>query len=123
MRKYFTLLGWIIALIGSSYSLYLSEFLNREPCVFCWFARVCLFSLSVLLIAPMYKGRYSVIPYLIPMSVIGITITAWQTGFFLTSRVCSVTRSCDVQGAVAGLVGFILITLFLALGPKRDNLV
>lgn len=114
------MIAWVIGLIGMSYSLYLSQYLGQEPCLFCWWERMCLFPLTLLPIIPLYRGDYSIFPYLLILSVIGALVAAWQTILFSMSSLCSLSGGCEIHGAAFALVGFILITIFLALGSKRE---
>ena len=123
MKKYFFLIAWLIALVGSVYSIYLSRYLGKEPCLFCWYQRVCLFPMAILPILPLFQGKFYILPYLLPLPIIGVILSAWQTVKYSSSTLCSLSGGCEIEGSVLALVGFVLITIFLTLGIQKDNVV
>ncbi|MCI5052251.1 MAG: disulfide bond formation protein B [Simkaniaceae bacterium] len=116
MKKYSLLFAWLIAIIGTLYSLYRSQILGHEPCIYCWYQRICLFPLTILLIAPLWRGDSTPIPYLIPLPILGGLIALLQVIQLSAERApCSKLASCDLPFALMSVAGFILITLFMSL--------
>lgn len=71
-------LAWIIALIASAGSLFFSEVMQLPPCVLCWYQRIAMYPL-VLIIATgiiMRDGRMKY--YALPLSFSGLLISVYH---------------------------------------------
>jgi disulfide bond formation protein DsbB len=64
-------LAWFISLFAFCFTLYSSEILHYPVCNLCWYQRICLYPLVLLLGMATYKNETSVIPYALPLPVIG----------------------------------------------------
>lgn len=73
-----TLVAWVMAVIAMSGSLYYSEIANFPPCEYCWYQRIAMYPLVLILgIAVIRKDR-SVRRYAIPLASIGGLISAYH---------------------------------------------
>ncbi|EGF85179.1 disulfide bond formation DsbB family protein [Chlamydia psittaci C19/98] len=59
-------------------SIYYSYLLNIEPCVLCYYQRICLFPLSVILGIATYREDSLVKMYALPLSIVGMIIAVYQ---------------------------------------------
>lgn len=79
-------LGFSIALIAMLGSLAYSDILGYEPCKLCWYQRILMYPMVLLLGVAWFKKDRSIIPYVFGMAVIGELIAIYhytvQLGLF-----------------------------------------
>lgn len=65
-------MGWLLASVSTTISLFFSSVLEYEPCVLCWYQRMCLFPMVLILGAGLFPTfDRSVIKYALPLSIAG----------------------------------------------------
>ena len=80
MKEYCALCAaCLIACLSTFCSLYFSEELHLDTCSLCWFQRMCMYPLVIILGMAVYNCCYTVIPYVIPQLCIGCFAAAYQT--------------------------------------------
>ena len=62
---------WIIATIATLGSLFFSEVMGLKPCVLCWYQRIFMYPLVVILFVGMFPLDKRVVNYSLPIAVIG----------------------------------------------------
>lgn len=77
-RKYGVYLAWLLSCIGVLVSLYFSEVLHDQPCNLCWYQRIALFPLAIILGVAAYTGDRKAIRYALPLVVIGFCFAIYQ---------------------------------------------
>ncbi|MFB6216845.1 MAG: disulfide bond formation protein B, partial [Candidatus Aenigmatarchaeota archaeon] len=102
MAGYYKEIILLFALTATSGSLYLSNILGWEPCRLCWFQRIFMYPLVVIMAVAILFEKKEVRDYVIPLSVIGASISVYHytiqriTQFH--SAGCSVLSvSCETQ--------------------------
>ncbi|MBL0385590.1 disulfide bond formation protein B [Tumebacillus sp. ITR2] len=132
LRSYNLYLAWLVSVIALCGSLYLSEIMLFEPCKLCWFQRICMYPLAVLLGIAAYRSDRGIILYTRTLSIVGMCIPLYQ---YLEQKVpamqkilpCTIGVPCSGQyinwlGFITipflALVGFLLITILLSI---REN--
>lgn len=130
----FTGVAAILAVGATLGSLYLSEIAHLEPCRWCWFQRIAMYPLAlVLLIGLIFRDR-AVYRYGLPMCVAGAAMSTWHYLLQLFpglegTDVCSIVSPCTVKYAwefgfvsipyMAGSV-FVLAGVLLNLSRRRS---
>ncbi|WP_026675493.1 disulfide oxidoreductase [Alkalihalobacterium bogoriense] len=114
--EYLLFSAWAISVIATAGSLYFSEIVGYIPCELCWYQRIAMYPLVVLLGIAVVKKDYKQAIYGLGLSTIGIIIATYH---YLLQKVpaLSVTDSCGVipcTGQYINWLGFITIP-FLAL--------
>ncbi len=71
-------LAFLQALVATVGSLYLSNFLGWEPCRLCWFQRIAVYPMTVLIGTAILLEKKQVEDYIIPLAIIGIPIAAYH---------------------------------------------
>ena len=71
-------LCWVIVLFGCAVSLYYGEILMIDPCRMCWYQRMALFPLAVILGVGCYKNDRSVVRYALPICFFGMIVALLQ---------------------------------------------
>lgn len=97
-------------------SLYFSEIENFVPCEFCWFQRIAMYPLALILVTAAIRRDHSVVVYAAPLAAIGgaISVYHYQLQLFPSQgSACSVGIPCTFQWV--DVFGFVSIPL-LALG-------
>jgi disulfide bond formation protein DsbB len=73
------LLGWIAALIATIGSLYFSEVLHYIPCTLCWYQRIFMYPLAIMLGIAFYQNDRGIVKFVLPLSIIGMIISGYHT--------------------------------------------
>lgn len=108
----------VVALVSTLGSLYLSEVALFEPCLLCWYQRIAMYPLPVILGIAAFRRDLSVRVYAIPIAVIGFGIAAYhyliQVFPALDSGTCSLDVPCSAR--YLELFGFVSIPFMAAAG-------
>jgi disulfide bond formation protein DsbB len=72
------LLAWVAALIATIGSLYFSEVLHYIPCTLCWYQRIFMYPLAILLGIAFYRNDNGIVNYALPLSVVGMMISGYH---------------------------------------------
>jgi disulfide bond formation protein DsbB len=107
------LVAWV-AMLGS---LYFSEIAGFIPCKLCWYQRILMYPLALILPIAALRRDDNVPAYVLPFSVIGIFVSTYhyllqKTNIFPEDTVCAGGVPCNVD--YINWLGFITIP-FLAL--------
>jgi disulfide bond formation protein DsbB len=130
MRKFFNdfglYLAWLVAVVATSGSLYFSEVRAFVPCSLCWYQRIFMYPLVFILGIASFRQDKRIIPYVLPLSLIGWLIAFWhvleENIPSLSIPVCNVGVPCSLKYVnylgfitipVMSLTAFTLITLVL----------
>lgn len=127
-------LAWLVALTATVGSLLYSEVYHLEPCRLCWFQRVAMYPLALILLVGAIRRDSRVRMYGLPLSIVGLGISIWhysiqvfpdlEGGSCDPSNPCS-ARLVEVLGFVsipfmAG-AGFLLISVLLAFFSTHES--
>lgn len=134
IRENSLFLSWIVSLAAVGGSLYFSEIMLFEPCRLCWYQRIFMYPLVILLGIAAYKNDMGIIPYAKTLSIIGMSISFFhyleqKVPFMQTILPC--TRGIPCSGEYINwlgfitipflaLIGFLLITILLSIGKAED---
>ncbi|AIM16019.1 disulfide oxidoreductase [Neobacillus sedimentimangrovi] len=72
------LLSWIAAIIATLGSLYFSEVKHFIPCTLCWYQRIFMYPLAIMLGVAVYRNDKEIYKYVLPLSVIGLLISGYH---------------------------------------------
>lgn len=102
-------LSWLIAAASSLGSLFFSEVMGLIPCELCWYQRIFMFPLAVILLVGLHPLDIKVVRYALPLAVIGWLFTVYHTLLFYgfipeNLQPCSQGISCADDNMV--LFGF-----------------
>lgn len=71
-------LGWLIACISTLGSLFFSYVMEFAPCILCWYQRICLFPLVLILARGLFPLDRHVIKYAWPLAALGWLLAAYH---------------------------------------------
>lgn len=132
-HRQFVIGAWIISLIATGTSLFWSDVLGWLPCDLCWYERICMYPLVILLGIGVFARKSDTFRTAIWFSLIGLPIAAYHyliqimPGLARTA-VCSSVVPCQVPDFVwlnwitpplLAFLGFAAITVCLLL-YRRD---
>lgn len=117
-----------IAAVATGGSLVFSEVYHFTPCELCWYQRITMYPLAVILGVAAVRRDLGVRRYALPLSVVGALLSTWHV---LVQRVPAFagTTSCEAAAPCTGIwvealgvltiptmagVGFVAITALLA---------
>lgn len=132
IRNYALYLAWAVSVFGAVLSLYFGEILEIEPCNLCWYQRVFLFPLAILLGIGAYKDDRKIVPYALPLAAMGALVAIYHTAGqwipeLLREAVCGQGQDCRtpiftlfgfINFPFLSAAGFILIFALLLLARK-----
>ncbi len=87
--------GFIVAAIATGGSLFYSEIMGFIPCEFCWYQRICMYPLSILLLAAAWYGETRLARYLVLLPIGGACVSIYhmliQYGAIKEPAACSIS--------------------------------
>lgn len=100
LRRSALWLAWVVALVTTLGSLYYSKFAHYDPCEFCWYQRICIYPMSVILLIAALRKDNGIWRYALPMITIGIVIAVYHTQLQAwpdQHLFCSVEEPCNIR--------------------------
>lgn len=71
-------ISWVIAMIATLGSLFFSNVMGYEPCVLCWYQRIFMYPLTVILLVALFPLDRKVVRYALPISIIGLGFAVYH---------------------------------------------
>jgi disulfide bond formation protein DsbB len=123
--------AWAVALVSTLGSLYFSEVANFVPCNLCWYQRIAMYPLAVILLVAALRRDWGVRWYAVPVGAIGAVISTYHVLLekfpsLESSSVCSIAVPCNfiwfeelgfVTLPYMALSAFLLVLVLLTLPP------
>lgn len=63
--------AWLVASVATLGALFFGEVMQLPPCVLCWYQRICMFPLVVILAVGLFPLDRKVVRYALPLAVVG----------------------------------------------------
>ena len=127
-QQYGAYLAFAPALTAMLGSLYYSEIAGFVPCTLCWYQRILMYPLSLIILVGILQQDEYLPNYVLPFSIIGIGVSSYhyliQRGILAHPAACSVGIPCNssyvnyfgfVTIPFMALVAFIMITVTMSL--------
>lgn len=114
-RSYlFAYAAWLIALVAMLTSLFFGEVMKLPPCTLCWYQRICLYPLVVVLGVSIVLRDRNLVAYALPLALAGLGFGVYHNLLYYgvipeTLSPCTGTVSCS-QRQIEWL-GFVTIPL------------
>ena len=115
-----------VAVLATLSSLYLSEIADFDPCRYCWWQRIFMYPMAILLPIAAWKNDHTIRRYALPLAIIGGGISIrhiWLQAFPDDGGSCGISAPCSAKLVEAfGFItipqmtglSFLLIVLLLA---------
>jgi disulfide bond formation protein DsbB len=128
-------LAAVVALVSTVGSLWLSEGAGFLPCRLCWYQRIAMYPLAVVLGIAALRRDVAIRLYAIPLAAIGAAISIWHVLIerfpsLESSTSCEVANPCSVIWVerfgyltipTMALSGFALLVVLLLLADKESH--
>lgn len=113
------LIAWITSIVSLIGSLFFSEVMKFVPCNFCWYQRILMYPLVIVLGVAFYQQDHKVTRYVLPLSILGIIVSGYHYALqkipaLKAFEVC--TSGVPCSGQYINWLGFITIPLLALLG-------
>ena len=114
VRENILYFAWIQACVATLGSLYFSEVMDLTPCVLCWYQRILMYPLAVILAVGILRRDSGVYLYVLPLSLLGAGITVYHNLLYFgvlpeSVQPCVLGISCTTKQIE--WLGFITIPL------------
>jgi disulfide bond formation protein DsbB len=106
--------AWVIALLGMVGSLFFSEVMQYPPCVLCWYQRIALYPLVVIIAVGIVLKDSRVRHYGLPFCIAGFAIAAYHNLLYygiIPESITPCTQGVSCTAQQLELFGFITIPL------------
>lgn len=90
-------ISWAIALVATLGSLYFSEVREFIPCTYCWYQRILMYPLVILLGIAAVRKDYGQALYVLPLSILGIGMSTFH---YIVQKTDLLDHSGDSCGIV-----------------------
>jgi len=128
-------LAFLVALVSTLGSLWLSESAGFPPCRLCWYQRIAMYPLSVVLGVAALRRDVAVRVYALPLVLIGAALSTWHVLIerfpsLESSTSCEITNPCSIRWVerfgyltipTMALTAFVLLATLLLLATKEDH--
>ena len=95
-------LAWmfVVSLVATLGSLFLSEIAGITPCLLCWYQRIAMYPIAVLTAMALWRRDPNVAWYVLPLCAIGGAIAAWHYGMHVRTELFppDATVPCGIDG-------------------------
>lgn len=107
-------LALIVAWVATLGSLFFSEVLRFTPCLLCWYQRIVMYPLAVILAVATLRRDAGVAVYVLPLSLTGLLVSGYhyllqKTTFLPVPTLCTASVPCETSEM--NLLGFVTIPL------------
>lgn len=114
IRENIIYLAWFQAAIATAGSLFFSEVMQLPPCVLCWYQRIAMYPLAVILTVGILSRDSHVRRYVLPLALIGLTIAVYHNLLYygiLPESITPCTAGVSCTSRQIEWLGFITIPL------------
>lgn len=115
LNDYLPYCAWIIALVATAGSLFFSEVMGLPPCVLCWYQRIAMYPLVVIIgVAIITRDGSRMKSYALPVCLIGLAISIYHNLLYygvLPESIAPCTEGVSCTSRQIEWLGFITIPL------------
>ncbi len=128
--------SWMVALVSTPAALFIGEVMGQMPCVLCWYQRIFMFPLAIILAIASFRSDRGVWRYALPLAIGGWLIAAFHMLQYVDAIPTSIVPcsaggpSCSGEGMTIlggvpipalSLAAFTAIAVLLALIGRRPS--
>jgi len=128
-------LAWVIALIATVGSLFFSEVMELPPCVLCWYQRIAMYPLVLVIGAGIILRDSRLKVYSLPICLVGLAVSIYHNLLYYgilpesitpcTAGISCTSRQIEWLGFITipllALTAFISITIILLFYRTKEN--
>jgi disulfide bond formation protein DsbB len=131
-RDQYLWFAWFVALVATCGSLYFSEIKHWTPCILCWYQRIFMYPLVLILFVGALGRDRNVIKYALPMAIVGWFIALYHNllRWGIIPETCPATGPSCLLGKpwfgfitipLLSLTAFTLIIITLYLLKRKES--
>jgi disulfide bond formation protein DsbB len=135
LRQNALYIAWAIALLAVLGSLYFSEIKGFAPCVLCWYQRIAIYPLIVLIPIGIIKRDPRIADYVLSLTIVGTLISIYQNLLYYkilpeSISPCSAGVSCTTKYVeyfgfltipLLSLITLVTITVLMIMYKKQNH--
>ncbi|WP_112310453.1 disulfide bond formation protein B [Pseudogemmobacter bohemicus] len=91
------MMAFLIALTATLSALFIGEILGQMPCTLCWYQRIAMFPLVVVLGVALWSNDPRGRLYALPLALVGFGIAVWHSGLY-TGLIPEPLAPCTANG-------------------------
>ena len=106
--------AWLVAATSTLGALFFSEVMRLPPCLLCWYQRIFMFPLALILPLGLFPFDRQVIRYALPLAAIGGLVATFHqmiVAGWIPERLTPCTQGVPCSETVISWLGFITIPL------------
>lgn len=108
------LFAWLVSIVATVGSLFFSESMGFIPCTLCWYQRILMYPLVVVLGIAFYQNNRKIYQYVLPFTIAGMVMSGYHYAIqklpsFNVIPLCKQGVPCS--GQYINWLGFITIPL------------
>ncbi|WP_027858668.1 disulfide bond formation protein B [Marinobacterium jannaschii] len=106
------LIAWLLALLSTLAALFIGEVMGQMPCTLCWYQRICMFPLALILGVAVMRNDSAVHAYAVPLALIGFVIAGYHSllyGGLIEAPLVPCSQGSDCSGEGMTLFGVLPI--------------
>ena len=107
-------IAWIVALVATVGSLFFSEVMQLPPCVLCWYQRIAMYPLVLVLGVGILTRDARVKAYALPLVLVGLAVSIYHNLLYygiLPESIAPCVEGISCTSRQIELLGFITIPL------------
>ena len=109
---------WLLASVAALGSLFFSEVMGHPPCVLCWYQRICMYPLVLILPAGLFPFDRNIVRYALPLALLGSLIALFHlllAAGYIPENIRPCTQGIPCTEVQIVWFGFVTIPLLSAL--------
>ena len=109
---------WLLACVSTLGSLFLSEVMGYVPCILCWYQRIFMYPLVLILPAGLFPFDRNVVRYAVPLSALGTLVAVFHlllVAGYIPESIKPCVRGIPCSEVQVQWFGFLTIPLLSAL--------
>jgi len=128
-------IAWIVSLLATVGSLFFSEVMQIPPCALCWYQRIAMYPLVLIIGAGILLGGSRVKVYALPLTLVGLGVALYHNLLYYgvipeTLAPCTDGVPCNavqiewfgfITIPLMGLAAFVVIALCLLFSRTRGG--
>lgn len=111
-------IAWLIATVSTLGALFLGEVMGYTPCLLCWYQRIAMFPLVLVLAAGLFPFDLRVVRYALPLALAGLGLALFHLALiagWIPENIRPCQQDVPCSDVVVVWLGFVTIPLLSVL--------
>lgn len=135
IKKYALHIAWAQSIIATGGSLFFSEVLKYPPCVLCWYQRIAIYPMVIILAVAIFRKSKDIYYYTMPLLTIGLLVSIYHNLLYYkiipenlapcAAGVSCTTKFIEYFGFITipflALVALIVMMVFVVIDHRKNN--